>query len=47
MASIYSFAEQVKLYRLVYDSIGTVEKFEGKNSQKQKVAFFAFFDDIF
>ena len=44
---VYHFVEQVKLYQLVYDSIWTVEKFEGKNSQKLKVEFFAFFDDIF
>ncbi len=44
---IYHFVEQVKLCRLVYDSIRTVEKFEEKNSQKLNVKFFAVFDGIF
>ena len=44
---IYNFVEQVKLYRLVYDSIWTVEKFERKKFTKLKVEFFAFLDGIF
>ncbi len=40
---IYHFVEQVKLYRLVYDLIWTVQKFEGKDSQKQKAEFFCIF----
>jgi hypothetical protein len=32
---IYHFVEQVKLYRLVYDSICTVEKSEEKNFQNE------------
>jgi hypothetical protein len=44
---IYSFVEQVKPYRLVYDSIWTVKNLGRKNSQKVIGKFFAIFKGVF
>ena len=44
---MYSYVEQVKLYRLVYDSIRTVEKLQEKSSQKVMGPFLTFFRGIF
>ena len=44
---VYHFVEQVKLYRLVYNSIWTVDRFEGKNSHESKSWIFCIFHAIF
>jgi hypothetical protein len=44
---IYSFVEQVKLYRLVYDSIWIRKEFQEKNSKKVISQFFSLFEGIF
>jgi len=43
---ICSFVEQVKLYRLVYDSIWLKKKFREKNAQDDEGRFFTLFEDI-
>jgi hypothetical protein len=44
---VYGFVEQVKPYRLVYDSIWTVKNLGRKNSQKVIGKFFIIFKGVF
>jgi hypothetical protein len=44
---IYSFVERVKPYRLVYDSIGTVNDIQEKKSSKVISQFLTLFRCIF
>ncbi len=44
---IYSFVEQVKLYRLVYDSISRVQHFQEKKCQKVIRQFLTLFRGVF
>jgi hypothetical protein len=44
---IYSFVEQVKLYRLVYKSISKVQNFQEKKCQKLIRQFLTLFTGIF